>query len=231
MIPQPLSRDEAKALLTACGNTTAGLRDKAVFVTLYRGGTRINATLAIRPADIDWDRRLVTIHSDKGGKGRTITLDDEALDILKVWAERRKSLGVNGHHPFFCATNKQALGNRLDPSHFRHKIQSLRQKAGIEKRCHCHGFRHTAASELLEEGFDIATIAAQLGHAHTSTTSRYLHQLRPDLMHERLAERKWLHEPAATPSEPIPDQSSVLAKALLAILQQCQPQTNLKVVG
>jgi len=191
MEPQPLSRDEAKALLAACSNTTAGIRDKAVFATLYRGGTRISATLQIRPSDIDWDRRLVTIHTDKGGKGRTITLDDGALDILRTWAERRRSLGINGHHPFFCGTNKQARGNHLDSSHFRHQIQKLRKIAGIEKRCHLHGLRHTAASELLEEGFDLATIAGQLGHAHTSTTSRYLHRLRPDLMDERLKERTW----------------------------------------
>jgi site-specific recombinase XerD len=191
MIPQALSREEAKALLAACSNTTAGIRDKAVFATLYRGGTRISATLAVRPSDIDWERRLVTIHVDKGGKGRTIALDSEAMDILRAWAERRKSLGINGHHPFFCATNKPARGNRLDSSHFRHKIQELRKKAGIERRCHCHGLRHTAASELLEEGFDLATIAGQLGHAHVSTTSQYLHQLRPDLMSEKLKERSW----------------------------------------
>jgi len=191
MQPQPLSRDDAKALLSACSNTTAGIRDKAVFATLYRGGTRITATLHIRPSDIDWDRGLIAIHVDKGGKGRTITLDDEAMNILRTWAERRKALGVNGHHPFFCATNKQALGNLLNASHYRHKIKTLQKKAGIEKRCHCHGLRHTAASELLEEGIDIATIAGQLGHAYTSTTSRYLHQLRPDLMNEKLRERKW----------------------------------------
>ena len=191
MQPQPLSRDEAKALLAACPNTTAGIRDRAVFATLYRGGTRISATLQIRPSDIDWDRRLITIHVDKGGKGRTIAIDAEALDILRVWAERRKSLGLNGHHMFFCATNKQARGNHLDSSYYRHKIKELQVKAGIERRCHCHGLRHTAASELLEEGFDIATIAGQLGHAHISTTSRYLHQLRPDLMCSKLKERAW----------------------------------------
>jgi integrase/recombinase XerC len=191
MIPQPLSRDEAKSLLAACGDTTAGIRDRAVFATLYRGGTRISATLTIKPSDVDWERQLLTMHRDKGGKGRTIALDAETMAILRVWAERRKSLGINGHKPFFCATNSNAIGNRLDPSHYRHKIQKLREKAGIERRCHCHGLRHTAASELLEEGFDIATIAAQLGHANISTTSRYLHQLRPDLMYEKLRERKW----------------------------------------
>ena len=191
MQPQPLSRDDAKALLAACSNTSAGIRDRAVFATLYRGGTRISATLQIRPSDIDWERRLVTIHTDKGGKGRTIALDDRAMDILRAWSERRKSLGINGHFPFFCATNKQARGSGLDTSHFRHKIKALQKKAGIARRCHLHALRHTAASELLEEHFDLATIAGQLGHVHISTTSRYLHQLRPDLMNEKLKERKW----------------------------------------
>ncbi len=191
MQPQPLSRDEAKALLAACPNTTAGIRDRAVFATLYRGGTRISATLQIRPSDINWDRQLIAIHVDKGGKGRTITIDTEALDILRVWAERRKSLGVNGHHPFFCATNKQALGNHLDSSHFRHKIKKLCKEAGIERRCYCHLFRHTAASEMYEEGFNVATISVQLGHASISATDTYLHLMRPDLMNEKLKERTW----------------------------------------
>jgi site-specific recombinase XerD len=191
MKAQPLSRPEAKALLDACTNTDAGIRDRALFTLLYRGSMRIGATLRIRPADIDWDRNLITIHHDKNGKGRTVPVDHEAMNVLRVWAERRKILGVNGHHPFFCATNKPKLGGTLQPSQFRHKIARLRQKAGIEKRCHLHGLRHTGASELLEEGFDLATIASVLGHGSISTTSRYVHQLRPDLMNEKLKERTW----------------------------------------
>ncbi len=191
MQPVPLSRDEAKSLLAACSNTSSGIRDKAVLTTLYRGGTRISETLKVRPADINWEKKMLVIQEGKGNKSRTIVLDDGALDVLKTWAERRKSLGINGHHVFFCATSKPARGNQLDSSFYRHKIKALQKKAGIERRCHLHGLRHTAASELLEEDFDIATIARQLGHAHISTTSRYLHQLRPDLMNEKLKERVW----------------------------------------
>jgi len=191
MKAQPLARPEAKALLDACANTDAGIRDRALLTLLYRGAMRIGATLRIRPADIDWDRQLVTIQSDKGGKGRTVPLDSGTMDVLRLWSERRRTIGVNGHHPFFCATNAPARGNQLDTSHYRRKIKRLRQKAGIEKRCHLHGLRHTGASELLEEGFDLATIAGVLGHSHVSTTSRYLHELRPDLMNERLKEREW----------------------------------------
>ncbi len=191
MIPQPLTREEAKKLLDACPATDAGIRDRALFALLYRGAMRIGATLRLRPADFDWDRKLVTIQKDKGGKGRTVSLDNQVVDILRIWAERRKSLGVNGHHPFFCAIQGDARGNSINPSHYRRRIKRLQEKAGIERRCHLHGFRHTAASELLEEGFDIATIARQLGHKYASTTSQYIHQLRPDLMDEKLKERVW----------------------------------------
>lgn len=224
MEPQPLSRDEAKALLAACGNSTTGLRDKAVFTVLYRGGTRITATLAIRPSDIDWDRHLITIHKDKGGKGRTIALDDDAFNILQAWNERRKSLGLNGRQPFFCATDKDALGKPLHSSHFRRKIKELGIKAGIEKRVHCHGLRHTAASELLEENFDIPTIAAQLGHASISATARYLHQLRPDLAHKKLVQRKWLDQPTSeNDQQPIQQLQQLLADFLKL---QLKPKGN-----
>jgi len=191
MQPQVLTREEAQALLAACPQTTAGIRDRAVLVTLYRGAARISATLAIRPSDIDWDRQLITFQRDKGGKGRTIVIDPEAMDALRAWAERRKSLGLNGRHPFFCATSRSARGKPLQASHFRHKIKALAKKAGIEKRCHLHGLRHTAASEMLEEGIDIATIAAQLGHSDISITAVYLHRVRPDLGNARLAQRTW----------------------------------------
>src|SRR5882724_10704911 len=46
--------------------------------------------------------------------------------------------------------------------------------AGIHKRVHAHGLRHTHAAQLQEEGVDIGIISKQLGHASISTTARYL---------------------------------------------------------
>ena len=192
MIGQPLTTSEAKALLAACPtNNSTGIRDRALLTALWRGAMRISATLRIQPGDIDWDRNLITIHSDKGGEGRTIVLDPQAMDVLRIWKERRTVLGINGKEPFFCSAHQHARGKPLDSSHFRRLIARLRRKAGIEKRCHLHGLRHTGASELAEEGFDLATISAQLGHKNVSTTSQYIHRLRPDLMDSRLKERTW----------------------------------------
>jgi site-specific recombinase XerD len=65
------------------------------------------------------------------------------------------------------------------------------RRAGIEKRVHPHGLRHTMAYELLMEGIPIPIIQRQLGHASLQTTDTYLSHIAPRQVLEVMADRNW----------------------------------------
>jgi len=67
--------------------------------------------------------------------------------------------------------------HHLDPSTLQRAVKHAAQKAGIPKRVSCHTFRHSFATHLLQNGYDIRTVQELLGHKDVRTTMIYTHVL------------------------------------------------------
>ncbi|MFS8798999.1 integron integrase [Synechococcus sp. R60.3] len=67
--------------------------------------------------------------------------------------------------------------HHLHESGLQRAIKQAVQKTGIPKRVSCHTFRHSFATHLLQNGYDIRTVQELLGHKDVKTTMIYTHVL------------------------------------------------------
>lgn len=182
-----LTDSEVQALIRACsGRAPTGIRNRALIVLLYRGGLRIGETLALEPKDVDTASGAIRVLRGKGGKARTVGIDAGAMSVVERWVEMRRKRGIRSG-PLLCTLQ----GGRVSSAYVRKLLPRLASRAGIEKRVHPHGLRHTHAAQLASEGVPLNIIARQLGHSNVATTSRYIDHIAPQDVVDAMKARIW----------------------------------------
>jgi site-specific recombinase XerD len=165
-----------------------GIRNRALLTILYRTGIRLAEALALRTKDVNLESGTVAVLHGKGDKMRVVGLEPGAAAVLSAWLAQRTALGLNGQQAIFCTLK----GADIKQSYIRPLMKRLAGRAGIEKRVHAHGLRHTLAAELAAEGVPVNVIQKHLGHTSLATTATYLDHIAPAAVIQATAGRGWV---------------------------------------
>lgn len=175
-LPVVLSVEEMKRLLDAPNvRYPTGLRNRCMIELMYRAGLRVGEVCALRPRDVEVAAGIVRIWNGKGGDGTAYFDSDSLRILLDQWKAVRRALPKSEF--LFCTLQ----GERVSTRYMQQMFQRMRKRAAIELKCTPHTLRHTFATELLSEGFNIREVQEALRHADISTTQIYTHVINSDL--------------------------------------------------
>ena len=173
-----LTEEEAQAILRVPDRRTVqGKRDYAILLTLLTTGLRKAEICCLAVGDLKTYRNQAVVDViGKGKKFRRIPLHPEALVAIKDYLKASGN-GLNPDGPLFKTLAKHGPYEErgLTPKAVDCLIKSMGNKALIRKRIHPHVIRHTFATTLLDNGNDLRTVQALMGHSHIRTSERYLH--------------------------------------------------------
>ena len=204
---QPLTNAEALAIADGFGKHPAGVRDRALWILIWRSGLRIECeALRLMAHDLNPLEGTVHVACGKGGKARTVPMDPLAWEQIAPWLALRAKYPDG---PIFCVVEGRTKGVRaIGSSQFRAKLHETAAAVGVTKRVHPHGARHSLACDLVLEHVQVPLIQRQLGHSSPGTTGIYLAGLPVGELFERVAQRP---APVAGPRQSFADLAALAA--------------------
>lgn len=160
-LPVILSRDEVRRLLTGI----LRIKTRAMLTTVYATGLRVSELVQLKTSDLDSQRRTIRVRQGKGQKDRYVMLSPKLLELLRdYWRAHRPSDFL------FPGTDP---AKPLDRGVVLFHCRTAARRAGLTKTVSPHTLRHAFATHLLEDGVDLRTIQALLGHRSIRTTALY----------------------------------------------------------
>jgi integrase/recombinase XerC len=171
-LPSVLQQSEVQQLIEVdpADSSPAGLRDRAIFETLYSSGLRVSELVGLDWRDINEEVGMVTVRAGKGNKDRLVPLGEPALDALLNW---RRAMPVAWEPDGPVIVNLR--GSRLTTRSVEKILQQRIIDSGLTSGLTPHGLRHCFATHMLGNGADLRSIQEMLGHASLATTQRYTH--------------------------------------------------------
>lgn len=171
-LPNVLNKEDINKLRDAVNTEKiTGIRDRLIIELLYSSGIRASELIDLNEYMVNIEEREIRVIG-KGNKERITFFSENTKKWLEKYIEEKKRKYSN-YTKDTIFTNSR--GEKLTTRSLRRLIADYAKKASLQKEVTPHVFRHTFATELLNNGVDIRYLQELLGHSSISTTQVYTH--------------------------------------------------------
>lgn len=145
------------------------LKQKAMVSLMYSSGLRVGEVCNLKYEDVSRKTMRIHISKSKNRSDRYAILSPAALEILThYWCEFGRPRG-------FLFPKQNGESRPIDTFFVSRHIHEHERRLGWPERFTCHSFRHAFGTHLYENGTDLITIKALLGHKSLNSTAIYVH--------------------------------------------------------
>lgn len=180
-----------RLLLTPDANTKIGIRDRAILETFFSTGLRVSELSALNRDQLkikSGTSDLEVTVTGKGGRIRAIYLSKRAIDVLRVYLDKRTDMDPALFINYKPGIEKTNTSRRLTNRAIENIVKKYVKIAGLPVMATPHTLRHSFATDLLSNGVDLRLVQEFLGHRNIATTQIYTHVTNKQLrdVHKKL---------------------------------------------
>lgn len=169
LLPVYLTRKECKQLIDFYQKGKKAPRNKLIIRLLYATGMRVGELENIKIADFDFKDRTLFIREGKGTKDRYVILDKVTKKNILEYIKQENLIKLKDN--LFNVKKRQT----------QYIIEKAGNETGIDEKYEAigrkfsaHSLRHAFATHCFENGIDLLTLKALLGHEYLETTDIYV---------------------------------------------------------
>lgn len=173
-MPLYLNSEELEKLRDSCKT----LRERVLVEILFASGLRLSELHSLNINSINQKTKSAIV-MDKGKKEREIYFSTKSLYYLKKYLKSRKD-----DCEALIVTYRSDI-RRLSMRGIQREIKIIAKRTDIKQNVYCHLYRKSLGMYALQQGCDIATISAILGHSDISTTQKFYAQYTSETKREK----------------------------------------------
>jgi len=152
-MPEVLSKEEVKKLIEGISNG----KHRLMIELMYSAGLRVSELVNLKVCDLNIDKGYGFVRAGKGNKDRLFILSEKIRDKIKDLIIVEKL----GNESLLFNSNRN---NKYHVKSLQMIVKKAAKNAGIDRKIHPHTLRHSFATHLIENGYDVSAVQGLLGH-------------------------------------------------------------------